>query len=134
FDKSQEDLKGIGIFGDPGLAQAVMKDPISIGFNNISYLYNLQTRKQIDKVQAIPIDVNGNGKVDPEEDFYGNVDDLTKAISNGQYPTPPARNLGFLFKGKPERKEIVEFVKYALSEGQKFLDENGYIHLSDADI
>jgi phosphate transport system substrate-binding protein len=134
FDKSQEDLKGIGIFGDPGLAQAVMKDPISIGFNNISYLYNLQTRKQIDKVQAIPIDVNGNGKVDPEEDFYGNVDDLTKAISNGQYPTPPARNLGFLFKGKPEKKEIVEFVKYALSDGQKFLDENGYIHLSDADI
>ena len=37
FGKKQEDLLGVGVFGDPGLAQAVKKDPLGIGYNNIGY-------------------------------------------------------------------------------------------------
>jgi phosphate transport system substrate-binding protein len=130
FNKKQEDLLGVAVYGDPGLAQAVKKDPVAIGFNNIAYLYDLKTRKQVAGVHALPIDVNGNGKIDANENFYGTVDELTEAIATGKYPSPPARNLGFLFKGKPRKKELVEFVKYVLTDGQKFVDENGYIALS----
>lgn len=130
FNKKQEDLLGVAVYGDPGLAQAVKKDITAIGFNNIAYLYDLKTRKQVAGVHALPIDVNGNGKVDADENFYSTVDELTDAIATGKYPSPPARNLGFLFKGKPKKKELVEFVKYVLTDGQKFVDENGYIALS----
>lgn len=130
FNKKQEDLLGVAVYGDPGLAQAVKKDVTGIGFNNIAYLYDLKTRKQVAGVRALPIDVNGNGKIDANENFYGTVDELTDAIATGKYPSPPARNLGFLFKGKPKKKELVEFVKYVLTQGQKFVDENGYIALS----
>jgi len=34
--KKQEDLMGIGVFGDPGLNEAVRKDALGIGFNNIN--------------------------------------------------------------------------------------------------
>jgi len=128
--KKQEDLLGVGVYGDPGLAQAVKKDPIAVGYNNLAYLYDLKTRKQVAGVHALPIDVNGNGKIDADENFYSTIDDLTAAIAEGKYPSPPARNLGFLFKGKPKKKELVEFVKYVLTTGQKFVDENGYIMLS----
>jgi phosphate transport system substrate-binding protein len=128
--KKQEDLLGIGVFGDPGLAQAVKKDVTGIGYNNLAYLYDLKTRKQVAGVRALPIDVNGNGKIDADENFYSTIDELTTAIADGKYPSPPARNLGFLFKGKPKKKELVEFVKYVLTTGQKFVDENGYIALS----
>jgi len=134
FNKKQEDLLGVAVYGDPGLAQAVKKDPTAIGYNNIAYLYDLKTRKQVDGVHALPIDVNGNGKIDADENFYGTIDQLTDAIASGKYPSPPARNLGFLFKGKPKKKELVEFVKYVLTTGQKFVDENGYIALSPAKI
>ena len=134
FGKKQEDLLGVGVYGDPGLAQAVKKDPAAIGYNNIAYLYDLKTRKQVAGVHALPIDVNGNGKIDPDEDFYGTIDELTAAIADGKYPSPPARNLGFLFKGKPKKKELIEFVKYVLTTGQKFVDENGYIALSKTKI
>ncbi|MDB4927201.1 substrate-binding domain-containing protein [Mucilaginibacter sp.] len=130
FNKKQEDLLGVAVYGDPGLAQAVKKDVTAIGFNNIAYLYDLKTRKQVAGVHALPIDVNGNGKIDANENFYSTVDELTDAIATGKYPSPPARNLGFLFKGKPKKKELVEFVKYVLTDGQKFVDENGYIALS----
>ncbi|WP_295676290.1 substrate-binding domain-containing protein [uncultured Mucilaginibacter sp.] len=134
FGKKQEDLLGVGVYGDPGLAQAVKKDVTAIGFNNLAYLYDLKTRKQVAGVHALPIDVNGNGKIDPEENFYDTIDQLTDAIGAGKYPSPPARNLGFLFKGKPKKKEIVAFVKFVLTTGQKDVDESGYIALSAAKI
>ncbi len=130
FGKKQEDLLGVGVYGDPGLAQAVKKDPTGIGYNNLAYLYDLKTRKQVAGVHALPIDVNGNGKIDADENFYDTIDNLTDAIAAGKYPSPPARNLGFLFKGKPKKKELIEFVKYVLTTGQQFVDENGYIALS----
>ena len=130
FNKKQEDLLGIGVFGDPGLAQAVQKDVTGIGYNNLAYLYDLKTRKQVAGVHALPIDVNGNGKIDGDENFYDTIDHLTKAIATDKYPSPPARNLGFLFKGKPVKPELVAFVKYVLTDGQKFIEENGYIGLS----
>ncbi|HEY2582308.1 MAG TPA: substrate-binding domain-containing protein, partial [Mucilaginibacter sp.] len=130
FGKKQEDLLGVGVYGDPGLALAVKKDVTGIGYNNLAYLYDLKTRKQVAGVHALPIDVNGNGKIDADENFYGTIDDLTAAIAEGRYPSPPARNLGFLFKGKPKKKDLIEFVKYVLTTGQKFVDENGYIALS----
>lgn len=134
FNKKQEDLLGVGVYGDPGLAQAVKKDVTAIGFNNIAYLYDLKTRKQVAGVHALPIDINGNGKIDADENFYGTIDELTEAIGSGKYPSPPARNLGFLFKGKPRKPELIEFVKYVLTDGQKYVDENGYIKLSKQKI
>ena len=134
FNKKQEDLLGVGVYGDPGLAQAVKKDVTGIGYNNLAYLYDLKTRKQIEGVHALPIDINGNGKIDPDENFYDTIDHLTDAIADGKYPSPPARNLGFLFKGKPSKSELVAFVKYVLTDGQKFVDESGYIRLSKQKI
>ena len=134
FGKKQEDLLDVGVFGDPGLVQAVQKDPAGIGYNNLAYLYDIKTRKQIKGISALPIDINGNGKIDPDENFYATIDQLSAAIADGKYPSPPARNLGFLFLGKPKKKEIVEFVKYVLTDGQKFVDENGYIALSAAKL
>lgn len=134
FNKKQEDLLGVGVYGDPGLAQAVKKDPAAIGYNNLAYLYDLKTRKQVAGVHALPIDVNNNGKIDANENFYDSIDELTSAIAAGKYPSPPARNLGFLFKGKPKKKELIEFVKYVLTTGQRYVDENGYIPLSKTKI
>nr|WP_302617536.1 hypothetical protein [uncultured Prevotella sp.] len=35
--------------------------------------------------------MNGNGKLDEEEKFYGTLDELMEAIAKGKYPAPPAR-------------------------------------------
>jgi phosphate transport system substrate-binding protein len=108
----------------------VQKDVTGIGFNNLAYLYDLKTRKPIAGVHALPIDVNENGKIDADENFYGTIDQFTAAIAEGKYPSPPARNLGFVCKGKPKKKELIEFVKYVLTAGQASIEENGFIQLS----
>jgi len=127
--KKQEDLLGVGVFGDPGVAQAVSRDPQGIAYNNIGYAYDGKTKKPNPGVVVVPIDVNANGKIDPEENFYDSMDKLVKAIAEGKYPSPPARDLYFVTSGKPVKKELVEFIRWSLTEGQKYVFESGYISL-----
>jgi phosphate transport system substrate-binding protein len=130
FSKKQEDLLGVGVFGDPGLAQAVKKDPLGIGYNNIGYAYDATTRKQIKGIRVVPIDLNNNGKIDADEDFYGSMNDLIAAIASGKYPSPPSRELFFVIKGSPKNNKVLtEFIRWVLSDGQKFVNEAGYIAL-----
>ena len=127
--KKQEDLKGIGVYGDPGLGEAVRRDPLAIGFNNVNYAYDAKTGKPVAGLDPIPIDVNGNGAVDSDENCYATQDDLVKAIADGRYPSPPARNLFFVTKGKPAKPELQAFIKWVLTDGQKYVSETGYIQI-----
>lgn len=130
FSKKQEDLLGIGVYGDPGLALAVKKDPLGIGYNNIGYVYDSKTKKQLAGIRVLPVDINGDGKISPDEDFYNSMDDLIDAIAAGRYPSPPARELYFVTKGKPQKEVVTKFLQWVLSEGQKYVNESGYITLS----
>ncbi|WP_418868718.1 hypothetical protein [Segatella hominis] len=51
--------------------------------NNISYAYHDKTHKPTKGIAIVPIDVNGNGKLDEEEKFYGTLDELMEAIAKG---------------------------------------------------
>jgi len=130
-NQKQENLQGTGINGDPGIADAVRKDINGIGFNNLAFVYDISTKTKYEGLEIIPIDINENGIVDPEENFYGNSDSVIKAIKEGVYPSPPARNLYFISAGKPTNPLVIAFLNWVLSEGQKYVNEAGYVHLTD---
>jgi phosphate transport system substrate-binding protein len=134
FGKKQEDLLGSGVYGDPGLALAVKKDPLGIGFNNIGYAYDHNTRNQIQGITVVPLDLNNNGKIDANESFYNTLDEIVEAIAQGKYPSPPARDLYFVTKGKPQNPVVAAFIRWALTDGQKYVKEAGYINLSNEKI
>ena len=129
--KKQENLRATAVFGDPGLAAAVQKDKVGIGYNNIAYIYDQNTKKPFEGLTIIPIDVNENGQIDPEEDFYETSETLIQAIKEGKYPSPPARDLYLVTKEKPTNPNVIVFLEYILTEGQKYASEVGYIGLSD---
>jgi phosphate transport system substrate-binding protein len=130
----QENLKGIGIYGDPGLAEAVAKDPAGIGFNNTIYIYDIKTGTKRPGIEVIPIDINGNGIIDPDENFYDTFNAILKAIADGIYPSPPARELYFVSKGKPAKQATLDFIKWTLTYGQKFVREAGYVPIDQEKI
>jgi len=130
--KNQEDLRGVGVYGDPGLAEAVRKDLFGTGYNNLNYAYDTKTGLPLPGLQIIPVDVNENGKVDPEEELK-TKNQAIQAVMSGRYPAPPARDLYLMtkerFKG-PAR----EFIRWILTDGQKYVDEAGYIKLKEIQI
>lgn len=130
----QENLRGIGLNGDPVIADAIRKDKLSIGYNNLAYIYDINTKNKYEGIEVVPIDINENGKIDAEENFYDNLENLMKAIENNIYPSPPARELYFISNGKIKNKLVKEFVKWILTEGQKYVSEAGYIKLKDEKI
>lgn len=131
FGCSQEDLKGVGIFGDPGLAQAIKEGTYSIGFNNINYIYDLNNKLPSENIAVIPIDKNENGKIDTNENFYNTINELTTAVAAGQYPSPPARSLAFVIKNKTQNPLVQEFIRFVLDKVQQgYLLENGYVPLT----
>lgn len=130
LDAKQEDLEGTAVFGDPGVTSVVQRDKIGIGFNNIAYAYDINTKKPYRHIAVMPLDVNGNGKIDPEESFYETSTSLNAAIAEGRYPSPPARNLFLVSKGIPDKPEVLAFLEYVLTEGQTYASEVGYIGLS----
>ncbi|NVN95869.1 MAG: substrate-binding domain-containing protein [Bacteroidetes bacterium] len=132
--KKQEDLQGIGVNGDPGVADAVKKDVNGIGFNNIAYVFDIKTRKKYEGMAVVPIDINKNGKIEPEENVYNSLDEIMAAIKDGRYPSPPARDLFFVCKGKPQKAVITHFLNWVLTDGQKYVNEAGYVLLSEESI
>jgi len=132
--KNQESLHGIGVFGDPGIADAVKNDKLGLGYNNVIYAYDINTRKKYDGLEIVPIDLNGNGIIDPEEDFYGSLEEICAAIADYRYPSPPARDLYLVSKGKPKNQLAIEFLNWILVNGQQYVSDAGYVHLSDSKI
>jgi phosphate transport system substrate-binding protein len=129
---TQPDLKGTAVYGDPGLAEAVRKDASGLGYNNLGFAYSAATGQPIEGLVILPLDANGNGKVDPEEDVSTRAKAIL-AIQSGKYPSPPARDLYLVAKGKFSGASL-EFVRWLLTDGQKFVDEAGYVRLSEKQI
>lgn len=134
FGAKQEDLGGTAVFGDPGLAAAIQKDIYGIGFNNIGYAYDNDSHKLNADLQIFPVDVDGNGSISDDEQFYDLKDNVTKAIAEGKYPSPPARDLYLVTKGVPTDPIVIAFLKYVLTDGQKKNEPVGYIEITQDKI
>jgi phosphate transport system substrate-binding protein len=132
-DYKQEDLQGVAVYGDPGLATAVSEDALGVGFNNLNFAYDADTSRPVARLQIMPIDLNENGQVDADERFYDVKSGVTAAIAEGRYPSPPARALYVVTLGQPGELESA-FIRWALTDGQGFVDETGYIQLTQEQL
>jgi phosphate transport system substrate-binding protein len=130
--KKQENLLGIGVFGDPGLAEAVVRDPLGIGYNNLNYAYDPASGKPVTGLAVIPLDVNANGVADDNE-LLESKSEAVEAVRSGAFPSPPARMLNLVTNGKPDDRTLA-FLQWVITDGQKYLDEVGYVSLTQEQI
>ena len=128
----QEDLLGIGVGSDPALLDAVIKDPLGIGYNNLNYAFDITTGKNVTGSLVVPIDVNGDGSAN-EDEILLSTSEAVDAVASGKYPSPPARKLNLVTKGKPEGA-VKDFIVWILTDGQQYVNQSGYILLTDADV
>jgi phosphate transport system substrate-binding protein len=130
--KKQEDLLGVGVYGDPGLVEAVAKDPLGIGFNNLGYAYDQASGLPVSGIWIIPIDSNENNLVD-EDELLDTKAKAIEAVATNHYPSPPARELYLVTKGKPSGV-VLDFIRWILTDGQKFVGEAGFIQLTGSQL
>ena len=124
----QEDLLGIGVNADPGLLEAVQKDPLGIGYNNLNYAYDMASGVPVSGTVTIPIDTNENGQADQDEILETKAE-AVEMVATGKYPSPPARILNLVTHGKPDGI-VKAFIEWILTDGQKYVGEAGYVQLT----
>ncbi|PKN94555.1 MAG: phosphate ABC transporter substrate-binding protein [Chloroflexi bacterium HGW-Chloroflexi-6] len=127
-DKKQEDLLGIGVNADPGVLEAVIKDPLGIGYNNLGYAFELASGNPVAGALIVPIDLNNDGQADDDERIE-TMPEAIAAVASGKYPSPPARPLNVVTKGKPTGL-VQTFILWILTDGQAFVGEAGYVQLT----
>ncbi len=127
----QEDLLGDGKFGDPGIMQALQRDPLGIGYNNLIYAYGLGDVAP-QGTTILPLDLNANREADLEE-ILDTRAKAANAVASGLYPAPPSRELYLVTNGKPEGI-VQDFLRWVLTDGQAFVERSGYIRLTDEQL
>ncbi|MFP5039373.1 PstS family phosphate ABC transporter substrate-binding protein [Parasediminibacterium sp. JCM 36343] len=132
FGSEQKDIKGIGVVGDDkDLLSAVKQDKNGISYNNLGFIYNIQTRKLVDSIAIVPIDFNENGKIDEQEKIYNNLDEVINYAEKTNSPKLLIENVYVLFKEKGRSKEETAFLKWVLEKGQKYNHQYGFLNLPD---
>lgn len=126
---AQEDLLGVGVFGDPGLAEAVRGDPLAIGYNNVNYAYDMNTGLPVEGIAVVPLDVDGDGIISQSEDYYSDRESIIDAITDGRYPSPPSRELNLVTKDE-FRGATLGFIRWILADGQEMATDAGFVPLS----
>jgi phosphate transport system substrate-binding protein len=128
--KVQDDLKGIGVNGEPALVDTVSKDALGIGYSNLNSVFDVRGGTLVAGAVVPPIDINDNGQVDANE-LYKTTADAIKAVAEGVYPSPPARFENLATNGKPTGVTLA-FITWILTDGQQFLSQAGYVPLTPA--
>lgn len=128
FGNEQKDIKGVGVKGDDkDLLEAVIRDTNGISYNNLGFLYDLRTRKPVDGVAIIPLDLDGNGKVDPGENIYGDLDQVIAFAEKANNRQLLVENVHVIFSATNPNTALAGFLQWILTEGQKYDHAYGFL-------
>jgi len=126
FGHQSSEIRGKKVFGDDiYLISAVKKDSIGLTFNNLGYLYDVNSRKLNADVALLPLDL----KKEAKPILSGDLDDVLRVLESTKVETVPVEKIGFIYSSQNSKKELTAFLKWVLADGQKFNHEKGFLNL-----
>ena len=131
FSKTGRELiGGIRITGVKDFIAAIQKDRYSIGFCKLSDMYNENSGEMAENIKLLPIDKNGNRRIDYFEDIYKTPAELLRGVWIGKYPDELSGSIYVTSGIKPTDESILSFLSWALTDGGTFLNRYGYSELA----
>ncbi|MFA5329820.1 MAG: hypothetical protein WC384_18635 [Prolixibacteraceae bacterium] len=108
------------------MLEAIQKDPNSMGFCKLTQVTDFENHSLAENIKLLPIDKNGNGKIDYMESIYDNLQVFSRAVWIGKYPNVLTENIYLVSTKKPQTENELAFLSWVLKDGQKYLNANGY--------
>jgi phosphate transport system substrate-binding protein len=131
FGYQQKDIKGNAIAGaDAHLLKALLRDSTGVTYLPLPLMYDEQTRKPIEGLTVLPVDLNGNGRVSENEKFYNTIDTVIEhleAVGPDDIKNIPVGYLHLSVDRQKASAEAIDFLKWINEHGQKDLHEFGYL-------
>lgn len=115
------------------LFEAVKSDRLAIGFCRLSDLRAYQSTSTTATIALLPIDKNGNGRLDNFENIYANLDEFMHGVYIGKYPKSLITNIYAVAPAKPETEQEMLFLTWLVQGGQQILNSNGFCDLTNTE-
>jgi ABC-type phosphate transport system substrate-binding protein len=124
FGQEASGIRGKKISGDDiFLLNAIQRDNTGVTFNNLSYLYDINTRKLKDNIALLPLDLK---KEFSEALLSANIDELINILENRNVDLIPVQDIGFV-ANIDNKTDIKDFIAWVLDEGQKYNHTYGFL-------
>ena len=127
-------LNGITLATPSEIISAVQKDVYAIGFCKLTDVRDASTNEMVQNIQILPIDKNGNGRIDNFENIYSNMASFTRGVWIGKYPRALCGSIYATASTQPTDKNTVAFLTWVITDGQKFLNNFGYSVLASREV
>jgi phosphate transport system substrate-binding protein len=128
FGHVSSEIRGKKVFGeDIYLLSAIKKDSIGLTYNNLGYLFDTDSRKLKDGIALLPLEL----KKDTKQILAGDLDLVIDILEKTQIETIPVEKIGFIYSKQTVRKEVSDFLKWVLTDGQKFNHAKGFLNLDN---
>ncbi|MDR3246926.1 MAG: hypothetical protein LBT50_10930 [Prevotellaceae bacterium] len=130
FNQSPDRIRGKKIIGDEiYLLNAIQKDETGITFNTLNYAFDLKSRRLKSNISILPLNVKaGHREILDSHD----IDKLIALLEESKIETIPVENFGLLVPEKySNNTEILNFLEWVLSDGQKYNREYGFLSLDN---
>lgn len=131
FGYEQKDIKGKAIAGaDEHLVKALLRDSTGISYAPLPLIYDHRVGTPVNGIAVLPVDLNGNGRINDEERFYG---DESRVIARFEERTPkelqnvPLAYLHLSVDKKTASMEAVLFLRWIINNGEGDLHAFGYL-------
>lgn len=111
------------------LVRKLQSDPLALGFCKLVQVTASNGETLLPGIQLVPIDRNGNGKIDYIENIYNNLQSFNRGVWIGKYPHELSSAIYIVSNQKPQSKAETNFLKWILTSGQQVLPENGLFAL-----
>jgi glycine cleavage system H lipoate-binding protein/ABC-type phosphate transport system substrate-binding protein len=123
---NQIPLDGIKFTDENEMIAALQNDPYAVGFCKMTSITGPDKKSMLENIKFLPIDKNGNGKIDYTEQIYNDPDALARGVWIGKYPKALYTDLYFVSSEQPANVSEIAFIKWMLTDGQQFLSFNGF--------
>jgi len=131
---NQTNINGIKITSGQEMISAIQKDPNALGFCKLVQIMDIKNQSLAENIKMVPIDKNGNGKIDYMENIYDNMQEFSRGVWIGKYPKALSGNIYSVSSQKPKNENELAFLSWVLTDGQKFLNSNDYSDLVSSEI
>ncbi len=115
------------------LISIIQQNTNAIGFCGLTEVLNQRKDGFAEQISIIPIDKNGNGRIDSFENIYENPGTLTKGAWIGKYPRELLGDIYAVSAVKPTNQTALDFMTFLTVEGQDNVKKSGYSVLSSVE-
>lgn len=120
---------GINLISEEEMIAALQNDACAVGFCKMASIIGPDKQSLVENIKLLPIDKNGNGKIDYMEKIYDDPGVFARGVWIGKYPKALYTDIYYISAGQPANEAEIAFLKWILTDGQQFLLVNGFSDL-----